>query len=475
MKELSPKSAIFAVFCMVILASCVQTGGITDFVDDKKVQDYVNEIDNVVYIDDLTGDNLKGRDKRIEGLNPNKYYMIEKEVDTKGEKVPTFGRYDPYPVYATDIQPSGPGGLYYDLGYITKIRRGTIFDLPNNHNTYTVRAAGVFPFGKSFTYSEGNNSKSISVDSGGAILINTTSTDELKLTLSLEFNNYQVTAVVAPSKTTNWNNVNGENGSMDISNTKNEIKLESIGSTVDYVFVRKNDPSDFKFLKVMIRSLTTTPPTTDTTINIAAINGVTAPVTGATPVSTITECNQYTGTVTWNGNPTTFAADTTYTATITLTPKTGYILNGVAANFFTVASTTSTSNSANSGVITAVFPATGAANDETLKLTIDWSKPEPTLSPTSGNFTQADYYNGILQTVEIEIDASSIPNGYDVVKWLHDGGADFSSFDTSPKLTLNNKPENINCLSKGKHIITVVLKDKKTNKYYSLDFTLTVY
>ena len=98
-----------------------------------------------------------------------------------------------------------------------------------------------------------------------------------------------------------------------------------------------------------------------TVINIAAIPGITAPVLGATPVITITETAQYTGTVSWSPDDDPFAATTMYTATITLTAKPGYTLTGVAANFFTVAGTTSASNSADSGVVTAVFPATGAA------------------------------------------------------------------------------------------------------------------
>jgi len=95
-----------------------------------------------------------------------------------------------------------------------------------------------------------------------------------------------------------------------------------------------------------------------TTINIAAIPGVTAPVTGATPVSTITETAQYTGTVTWNPNHGAFAGSTAYTVTITLTPKAGYTLTGVSANFFTVSGATTVTNSADSGVVTAVFPET---------------------------------------------------------------------------------------------------------------------
>jgi hypothetical protein len=93
-----------------------------------------------------------------------------------------------------------------------------------------------------------------------------------------------------------------------------------------------------------------------TVINIAAIPGITIPVAGATPVTTITATTQYTGTVSWSPNHATFTAKTAYTATITLTPKMGYTLTGVAANFFTVTGATSVSNSANSGVITAVFP-----------------------------------------------------------------------------------------------------------------------
>lgn len=99
------------------------------------------------------------------------------------------------------------------------------------------------------------------------------------------------------------------------------------------------------------------------TVSISAIGGVTAPVTGRIPVSTATETEQYTGTVTWEPAVTgTFAASIEYTATITLTPKTGYTLTGVTADFFTITGATSDNNDVDSGVITAVFLATGAAS-----------------------------------------------------------------------------------------------------------------
>ena len=99
------------------------------------------------------------------------------------------------------------------------------------------------------------------------------------------------------------------------------------------------------------------------TVTEAAVGGVTAPVVGEKPVTAITEGKQFTGTVTWSPDLVDgkFGPQTVYTATITLTPKVGYKLDGVAANFFTVAGATSVSNGANSGVVTAVFPATKEA------------------------------------------------------------------------------------------------------------------
>jgi hypothetical protein len=95
-------------------------------------------------------------------------------------------------------------------------------------------------------------------------------------------------------------------------------------------------------------------------ISTAAIAGVTAPVAGATPVTTTTAGTGYTGTVTWSPTVSgTFAYNTAYTATVTLTATSGYTLTGVTANFFTVSGATAT-NSADSGVVTAVFPATTA-------------------------------------------------------------------------------------------------------------------
>jgi hypothetical protein len=92
-------------------------------------------------------------------------------------------------------------------------------------------------------------------------------------------------------------------------------------------------------------------------VSLAAIHGITVPIVGGTPVTAITETAQYAGTVAWSpAVSSTFSAETQYTATITLTAKDGYTLQGVAANFFTVAGATTVRNNADSGIVTAVFP-----------------------------------------------------------------------------------------------------------------------
>jgi len=101
----------------------------------------------------------------------------------------------------------------------------------------------------------------------------------------------------------------------------------------------------------------------DRVINISAIQGVTVPAFGGTPVTEITPTAQYTGTVVWSPVSSTFMNSTVYFAVITLTPKSGYTLNGVAKDFFTVPEANKVNNDANSGVITAIFPRTAGTVD----------------------------------------------------------------------------------------------------------------
>ncbi|OKP94360.1 S-layer homology domain-containing protein [Paenibacillus sp. P46E] len=123
------------------------------------------------------------------------------------------------------------------------------------------------------------------------------------------------------------------------------------------------------------------------TIQSATIDGVTVPVTGATPVATIADTVEYTAAIAWNPSDVTFAGAVSYTATVTITPKAGYTLKGVPANFFTVAGATTT-NAADSGVVTAVFPATAAVPIKTAAIDgviapVAGEAPVAALAPTA--------------------------------------------------------------------------------------------
>lgn len=95
--------------------------------------------------------------------------------------------------------------------------------------------------------------------------------------------------------------------------------------------------------------------TTNTTVAISIIDGVTEPIMGAVPVTNILATAQYVGTVSWSPNDPMFAGDTYYTATITLTASPSNTFVGVGSNFFTVAEAKTVMNDANSGVVKATF------------------------------------------------------------------------------------------------------------------------
>ena len=97
------------------------------------------------------------------------------------------------------------------------------------------------------------------------------------------------------------------------------------------------------------------------TVTEPVIEGIPAPVARKYPAKVVREGRQFAGTVAWSPSAVAFNYATVYTATITLKAKVGYTFDGVAENFFTAAGAASVSNAANSGVVTAVYPATAEA------------------------------------------------------------------------------------------------------------------
>ena len=129
-----------------------------------------------------------------------------------------------------------------------------------------------------------------------------------------------------------------------------------------------------------------------------AIGGVTPPVTGATPSTTVTGGgDQWTATIAWFSNNTpagsTFSANTTYRALITITPTDPWTLAGVANPGFTVANANQVTRSNN--VVTAVFPATAAT-------------PPGFIPVTNITFDQTRFQTG--QAVHLNDHAEVLPN-----------------------------------------------------------------
>ena len=89
------------------------------------------------------------------------------------------------------------------------------------------------------------------------------------------------------------------------------------------------------------------------------------PVSGAIPVEKTIMSKGFEAKVVWNGNPSIFEPLTIYTATITIMPCEFWTLKGVGANFFEVPGVT-TSNAADSGIVTAIFSPTASYTDATL-------------------------------------------------------------------------------------------------------------
>ena len=202
------------------------------------------------------------------------------------------------------------------------------------------------------------------------------------------------------------------------------------------------------------------------TIDLAIVPGVTAPVRGATPKTAITITPQYTGSITWSPAGSTFAATTVYTATITIKPQEGYTLNGVGANFFTVAGATSVTNAANSGVITAVFPETEAASSGN---TGGGGGGGSTQSNPSGSFSGGSDYTLGSETEIVYV----VQKDFAQFQNVQVGGVtitrdkEYTAVESSTRITL--LPAYLDSLKVGNYAMTVNFRD---GTYASATFTV---
>jgi uncharacterized protein YjdB len=189
---------------------------------------------------------------------------------------------------------------------------------------------------------------------GDAPLVSVTGVSLNKTNLTLnKAGEETLTATVAPANATNPA-VNWSSNNESVATVDTAGKVTGVAEGTAIITVMTADGGKTATCNVTVKDLK------------ADIAGVNQPYYGATADSIIDETAQYTGTIAWrvkDGSAvtagTSFAASTTYVATITLTLKDPYTTADITANFFTVAGATSVSNAANSPVITAEFPSTG--------------------------------------------------------------------------------------------------------------------
>ena len=111
---------------------------------------------------------------------------------------------------------------------------------------------------------------------------------------------------------------------MFLSTSTSGISASSAESTTDTTEAQSQS-TDSKAVYVSTESDTTE--TSDSEKITSVDVKVTAPKTGEKPQTTITETDQYTGTISWNCSTDTFEAGTSYTADIRLTAKDGYVFS----------------------------------------------------------------------------------------------------------------------------------------------------
>jgi hypothetical protein len=253
--KISVKTAIIISFLcgiVLILCSCVNPVNIQLFLEDDHVVVIIEATKAVVRVIHQTGDNLKGLNGRIEGLSPDKYYMVEKEEDADGNFAAG------YPKYVTDKHPTAPlvpGALWGELEYITRISGGRINALTNFH-TYTVRDAKPFPPNTEFKYKDGDSApKTVNVIDG-AITISNPKIPVYLVELGDEFDGYEVMAVAVNPDETPSSSPFCDFEKVTIGTTGDDVtsfQLEGLNTTFDYIFANKNlSTPAFKVLKVII-------------------------------------------------------------------------------------------------------------------------------------------------------------------------------------------------------------------------------
>ena len=229
MERIPLKTAMCVIFCAlgaIGLSGCVEPVSLASFIEDPEVLEFIEKGAGTVSI--LTGSepNLKAGNKKITGLDPGKYYMVE-EWDESGSPVgvPQFV--------------SASGERTANLTGIGAVSGGEITGLTNRYQ-YKVTAARPLPVGNvpySVIPSGGGNA----TNSGGTIILpGPTDNGTFIYTLTLSsYSSYEIVEVpVSPA---------GSTGPA-LTTSDGIITLLRRETVNDYVFFQ--DTSNFYVLKV---------------------------------------------------------------------------------------------------------------------------------------------------------------------------------------------------------------------------------
>jgi hypothetical protein len=252
MIRVSSKTVIFSLLCVLassLLSVCVPVPiDLEVFVNDDRVI-------KIIGIVDLTPDSEgKAGSGRITGLDPDKYYMIERwDKDTEGELDEDKNEIEFSD--STDIKFVSAGGKRVELIEIGRLEGTEITGLANN-NLYRVKAAKLFP--QNGTYYDvpeippvpaSGTGKTAEISNGELIL--TPPTDKYYIDLRPVINaaNYDMVKIPLPG---------GAPEPITASSGTNLISLEGENTKTDYVFAGKNEnnnrtPNLFFVLNVTVQ------------------------------------------------------------------------------------------------------------------------------------------------------------------------------------------------------------------------------
>jgi len=108
------------------------------------------------------------------------------------------------------------------------------------------------------------------------------------------------------------------------------------------------------------------------------------------------------------------------------------------------------------------------SSDVPLTFSINWITPTlPTLDDANYIFNQSKFYNGIAQSVTLDI---TTLGDYHIVRWEDEKGTNLGALP----ITLSNGYADIDIFTTGTHVFTCIIDNATNNDPHSLPFTLTI-